>query len=273
MLKFNVIIPTFKNDLKQNSLYFTLRSILAQTVLPNEIFVVDNDGSTSERKKLQDNFGDTIYILDGSKKRMNISYARNLAAYRSECDFLLFIDDDIVLGSINIFELLAKQMQYLDFYCGANRYWSKLHWHDQINKEYSIYHILNILKSTSFLPYSIDRDSGKTSYHHRSFIGNFGCINLKVFKELGGFDENFESWTYQDTDLMMRLANANKEYQLMANDGINIYHLSHGVEKHESRIRNKALFERKKKKLGINFHLNHFFGDFDSNFYSIISFL
>jgi len=267
----DVVIATSGNLNKNYSLYYVVRSILSQTIRPNKVYIVFNDDSISIKGQLKKDFGDLIEILDGSKKKSNISFARNLGADISEADLVLFMDDDMVVGDTDVFERIIQRMEYLDFYCGASRFWSKLEWFDQLQKNYSINHILNILRATSLLPKSIDRLSGKLTYHHRSFIGNFGCVKKDVFTNVGGFDEKYYGWSYQDTDLMMKFVVNNMNYQIMADNLIKVYHLSHGVKKGASKDRNKILFEENQRKLRVKFHLNNFFGDFDDNYYSIIT--
>jgi hypothetical protein len=70
---------------------------------------------------------------------------------------------------------------------------------------------------------------------------------------------------------MMRLCTNNFSYQLMTNEDIFIYHLSHNVDKSSRLLLNKDLYEKKTDELGIKFHLNHFFGIFDDDEYDVIT--
>ncbi|KAB8151420.1 glycosyltransferase [Kordia sp. TARA_039_SRF] len=269
----DVVITTSQNYNKNYSLYFTLRSILSQTLLPNKIFVIENDNSTKMKRMLDSDFGNFINFIDASSNVENISYCRNLGASISCSDLILFMDDDVVIGDSDAIEKIVDRMRFLDFYCGALRFWSQINWYNQLKKTYSINHVNNILKSTSILPKSIDRTTGTFNYHNYTFIGNFGCVRKDVFLEVNGFDENFKGWSYQDTDLMMRLTYARKEYQLMADKGLKVYHLSHPVNKKATRESNLILYEKKQKEIGIKFHLNHFFADFNDDKYALFSHL
>jgi GT2 family glycosyltransferase len=201
----------------------------------------------------------------------NISYARNLGAKQGNAELILFIDDDVVVGRNHFFELIIARMRNLDFSCGARRYWTRTDWSSYLEKTYSITHIQNILHYKTYLPKSVERITGNPSFHEFSFIGHFGAIKRSVFEKVNGFDELFKEWSYQDTDLMMRLCADGFQYGLLHYDEISVYHLSHGVDKFAFQEINKNLFLEKQAQLGINFRLNHFFGIFDDDSYSILS--
>lgn len=271
-MSFDVIIPTCSNiSNKHFSLYFTIRSLLNQSLQPQNVIVVENLNYHETRFEIEKEFGKLVSVIDGTAKVNNISYSRNLGARFANSDLLIFMDDDVVLGYHTHFEKIVKNMNGLDFYCGAFRYWTKTDWPHYLDRFFPIAHIRHILRHKSFLPKSVDRLTGEPNFHEYSFIGHFGAIRRQCFSEVGGFDERFLSWSYQDTDLMMRLCHANFIYDLMCNDDIFIYHLSHAVDKSASRETNKALYDENQKNLGVNFHLNHFFGIFDDDNYAILT--
>jgi len=268
----DIVIATADNiSTKNSSIYYTVRSILTQEYPPKQIFVSANSEYEDMKSFLKENFGDFVITIDAGAKSHNISFARNLGAKHCTSDIIVFIDDDVVIGKDEVFSQISYKMQFQDFYCGAKRHWAHPYWDKYLDKTYSLNHIRSILAVRSFLPVSIDRFSGRQYFHDFSFIGNFGAIRREVFLEVGEFDEVYEGWTYQDNDLMMRLCARDFRYQLMASDSIFVYHLSHNVDKSASVMRNKEIYEKKLKSLGINFHLNHFFGVFDDDGYAVIS--
>lgn len=271
-MNFDVVIPTANNIAsKKFSLYFTIRSILAQSIQPKQIIVVENLDIDATRQILNKEFGDLIIVIDGTHKSENISYARNLGASYCNNEVILFMDDDVIIGKNDIFKIVIENMEHIDFYCGAKRFWTNTEWDKIIDKSYPMNHIQLILNAKSFLPKSIDRYSGKQSFHEYSYIGHFGAIKRSTFTIMKGFDENFQSWSHQDTDLMMRLCVEKCHFRLMNSDGIFIYHLSHAADKSKSKERNKDLFDSKQNELGVKFNVNHFFGNFDDDSYSILS--
>lgn len=271
-MSIDIVIPTCNNYLTKNySLYYTIRSILSQSTLPDNIFVVENETYDETRSIVEKDFGRLVVVLDGTSKKKNISFARNYGANQGNSDLILFIDDDVIIGRNHFLELTVARMKNIDFACGAKRFWTRTDWYQYLNKSYSIHHIQNILKYKTYLPKSIERLSGNPSFHEFTFIGNFGIIKREVFDVVGRFDEGYKEWLYQDTDLMMRLCTEGYQYDLLENDQISVYHLAHGADKIKYQEINKELFLKKQEDLGIAFRLNHFFGIFDDDSYSILS--
>lgn len=264
-MSISIIIPTSKNvETSHSSIYYTIRSILAQNTQPESIVVVENCRNTGVIDFLHYHFGKLVKVIPNDGRENNISYARNKGVTYSQGEILLFIDDDVIIGNNDFLRQIESKMCYEDFSCGAYRYWSEISWYKYISKDYSINHIHRILKARSFKPISIERNSGNRNFQDFSFIGNFGAIKKSVFCKIGGFDEQYKGWTYQDTDLMMRLCEKEFSYQLMMYDNIYVYHLSHPVDKSHFISNNRELFNNKQRLMKVEFHLDHFFGIFNS---------
>jgi glycosyltransferase involved in cell wall biosynthesis len=271
-MEIDVVIPTYNNNkLKKFSLYFTIRSILAQSVQPRNIIIVENCNLSETKKIIHNEFGKLVNIIDGTLIPENISFARNLGVKHGYSELIIFIDDDVVIGRNDTFEKIIKKMKFLDFYCAAERYWTYPDWNTYLERSFLINHIQHILYQKSFLPKSVDRSTGEQSFHEFTYIGHFGAIRRDVFEKNNGYDENYCGWSYQDTDLMMRLCADRYNFELMYLDNISVYHLAHAVDKSHYININKDLYLKKQKKLGIEFHLNHFFGIFNDDEYSILS--
>src|SRR6185437_15188636 len=191
----DIVIPTTDNFLKKNfSIYFTVRSILSQSVQPKSILIVENGIDKNDTAtKLISEFGKMITIIDGTRMPNNISYARNLGAQHGNSDVVLFIDDDVLIARNDTLEKIAKKMMETDFYCGAHRYWTNTVWQQLLKKSFSINHMQRILTFKSYLPKSVERISGNQSFHEYSFIGHFGAVKRTIFAEIRGFDEEYIS--------------------------------------------------------------------------------
>lgn len=271
-MSIDVVIPACNNyETKNFSLYYTIRSVLSQSLQPKSINVVENQNYESAKESIEKEFGKLVNVIDGTANPKNISYARNIGAKAGNSDLIVFIDDDVVISKNFHLETVAAIMRNYDFSCGAARYWTRTDWSSYLDKSYSISHIQNILRYKTYLPRSIERLTGNPSYHEFSFIGHFGAIKRNVFEQVNGFDENYKEWSYQDTDLMMRLCMQGFQYAILRHEDIAIYHLSHGVDKIAYQDINKQIFLKKQQEAGINFHLNHFFGIFDDDGYAILS--
>lgn len=271
-MSIDVVIPTCNNlETKNSSIFYTIKSVLSQSVQPRKINIVENANFEPTKIYIEEEFGKLVNVIDGTAKSKNISFARNIGAKNGNAELIVFIDDDVVLARNHYFETLILRMRQVDFCCGAARYWTRTDWKSYLDKSYHISHIQNILRYKTYLPSSIERVTGNPSYHEFSFIGNFGTIKRKVFEKVRGFDENYKEWSYQDTDLMMRLCMEGFHYFILSHENISVYHLSHGVDKSTYLEHNKKLFQSKQKEIGLDFHLNHFFGIFDDDNYPILS--
>ncbi len=267
----DVVIPTGKNIAVSNySICYTIKSILSQNYKVNNIFIVENSYNSDTKRVLEDTFGDFVQVLNGLSKTPNISYARNIGAQAGSSDIILFMDDDVVIGRNNFLTEIMGIISDRDFCCGALRYWTSIDWDKYLSLDYQMSHNLQILKEKSFLPYSIDRNSGRRTSHNYSYIGNFGAIKRSVFEENNGFDEEYKGWLFQDTDLMMRLCANRHSYEILSSYDIYCYHLAHPANKETYRERNQNRYEDKQKEMGIIFSSSNFFGNFQTDDMSVV---
>jgi len=271
-MNIDIIIPTSKNIEKSHfSICYTIRSILAQSYQPHSIVVIENMPNTEAFTVLQSQFGNLVQVVNGLDKPTNISYARNLGVQKCDSDIILFMDDDVIIGRNNSFANIVEIMKHNDFCCGARRFWTTTEWHKYLSLNYQMNHNLQILKAKSFLPQSIERTTGNKNCSEFTYIGNFGAIKREVFNAVGGFDERYEGWLYQDTDIMMRLCFNNYTYEIMSYTDMFCYHLGHPADKQHYRKINKERYTRKQAELNIKFSNNNFFGRFDDETVAVIT--
>lgn len=102
-MKFSVVIPTYnrEKDLKE-----CLDSVLQQTILPNEILVID-DGelpvefiSSIKEKSENNNIKFIYYQKDHSKEKRGSSESRNLGISMAKYPIVFILDDDVMLNNI-----------------------------------------------------------------------------------------------------------------------------------------------------------------------------
>lgn len=266
MAGIDVVIPTGKNIYKSHySLIFTLRSVFSQTIQPTSITVVENAPNLGIKEEIMRYYGNSVSVIQGYDKSPNIAYARNKGASQGHEEIIIFLDDDVVLGYTDYFSRIQQIMTFNDFCCGAKRFWTPVKWFDSISLDYQFKHNLMILKDISYLPKSFDRSSGEKNCSEYSYIGNFGAVKRTVFNSIHGFDEEYEGWLYQDTDLMMRLVNEGYLYEILAYTNLFCYHLNHPAEKKKYLDVNRARFLEKMKSFNIDFNRRNFFGDFESS--------
>lgn len=103
MLKFSLIIPTYN---RPQQLADCIDSILKQTILPDEVVIVD-DGELSDRhyeKVCQEKGVHTIYV---KKDKPGLTASRNMGISLASGDIVFFLDDDVILFPDYIEQILA----------------------------------------------------------------------------------------------------------------------------------------------------------------------
>jgi GT2 family glycosyltransferase len=268
----DVVISTRDNIRTKNfSLFFAVRALLFQQPLSVNITIADNGSSDNTAKALRSAFGQKVGLIDTSTCSGNIGASRNLAASCGQAKYILFLDDDMILNGSDILHKSLDVASRVDFACGARRLWAPFNWAQLIRSDDPINKLLSTLRHTAFEPLTVNRLSGKNILDHRSYLANYGIISREVFLEVGGFDESYSGWGYQDTDLMYRLCLKGFSYEIFSNHEIEVFHLSHQVDKGTMYQVNRQRYLQKQQQEGRLFHINHFFEVYENDGYSLFS--
>jgi len=89
-LRISVVIPTYN---RAHTLLRALNSVLAQTRLPNEIFVID-DGSTDNTLGILKPFIEAKKVIYLKTPNRGVSHARNRGIARATGEWVAFLDSD-----------------------------------------------------------------------------------------------------------------------------------------------------------------------------------
>jgi GT2 family glycosyltransferase len=268
----DVVISTKDNvTRKQFSLFYALRALLHQGQQGLNITVADNGSSDNTASQLKDIFGQKLGVIDTSSCAGNIGASRNRAAACGTASSIVFLDDDMILNGPDTLARSLDVASKADFACGARRLWAPFNWPQLIRQDDPINKILSTLRHTAYEPLTMNRISGKNILDHRSYIANFGVVKREAFCAVGGFDEEYDGWGYGDTDLMYRLCLQKYEYALFSNAGIEVFHLSHTVDKGTQYHENRERFLSKQRQEGRFFNINHFFEIYENDGYSLFS--
>lgn len=195
MQKLSVIIPTRNRD---KLLRKTLVSLANQTFINNFEVIICNDGGRLDTKNVAEDFKSQLnikYYRLEDEGSFSCASARNYGAERSRADFLLFLDDDILLPC----NAIEKMYQWLiKFHHRKNKYYvtpkSRLFVHDKFPEE--------IIKSDfkKISKYHID------NYRSGVTLSCAGLIYRKLFEKIYGFDEIlFKGLQLSDIDAIKRL--------------------------------------------------------------------
>jgi len=217
------------------ALELTLRSVTAQTRVPDEILVAD-DGSDAETahmiKKVLGSGSVPWCHVRHADQGVRQSRIKNLAVRHSRSDYLIFVDHDVVLHPNFVRDHLSMAENRL-FLQGKRVLLPRAE--TERIMERGIFHApnpwmkgLSNRKNTFRLPW-IGRRLSRPKRFERTLRG----CNLSLFREdflqVDGFDEVFDgSWGREDSDFCYRLFHAGVQVKTLWFMAVQ-YHLFHGV--------------------------------------------
>jgi glycosyltransferase involved in cell wall biosynthesis len=204
-LTISVIIPTYN---RENDLKYAVNSVLAQTVLPKEIIIV-NDGERLAIFEELSNSSALIKVLHNETKS-GANYSRNRGAQLACGDILMFLDDDDTW----LPEKIEVQSKILEFEKEIGLVYSGklvVYDYDKSRVQYKITCSQSGMLYPKILEYNI--------------IGTTSSVAIRssAFFEAGGFDESLPAM--QDYDLWIRVCRKS----LVKADGA--YHVNYTVNK------------------------------------------
>lgn len=240
MMKASVIITTYNWP---EALRLTLRSVVQQSLLPEELIVAD-DGSNSKTVQVVRDALKAIGIkwrhVWHERRGVRQSRVKNLAARYSSADYLIFIDQDVVLHP----EFVADHLSVAErgaFLQGKRVLLSDRHTTDVLKK--------GIFEPPSFWMRGLDNRKnavrlpsvGRVLARAKPFETSLRGCNLSMhrldFLEVDGFDETFDgSWGREDSDICYRLFHAGVRVKNLWFIALQ-YHLCHAVTKNWEKMR------------------------------------
>jgi glycosyltransferase involved in cell wall biosynthesis len=224
------------------------KSVLKQYLKPDEIIIAD-DGSTADTKSLIDSFCKQTEIpikhIWQEDNGFRLSRIRNLAIKNTTCEYLVFIDGDIILHPkfLKSHKKFSKQNQLI---VGSRVLLSN----SKTQKAFKN----NSIKIT---PFSLGIKNRINAIHcdllaqlfskmNPSYLNVRGC-NMSFWKrdllEVNGFDEQFEGWGREDSDIVLRMLNAGKK-KLKLKFGAIQYHLFHKIFSRQTLQKNEKILHR-----------------------------
>lgn len=181
---FSVVIPTCD---RPKYLERSISSVLAQTLKPNEIIVVDNGTQPVDPLGLPKKVR-----LISAEPRIGVAAARNLGVVSSLSKWIAFLDDDDQWNQSYLAEM-ARSVALnpsIHFFAGA------------------------MSEMSSSVPMATKNDSIPKSAkqllrRNPGFVGSNLVVSKDAFMSLGGFDPNLRA--AEDTDLAIRIMKAGLE--------------------------------------------------------------
>lgn len=244
-----LIVTTYN---RPDALFLVLKSVAEQGTFPDEVIIAD-DGSRQETREIIDDANATylkgcvrhVWHEDAGFRAAKI---RNEAIRITSCDYLIFIDGDVVLDNDFVADHLrfAKKGRFLQ---GSRVLFSKKYTELVLGgvKKCSRGDCLRFVHSSNLkngfrLPW-ISRLLPASKW---SVKGARTC-NFSVYREdivrVGGFEEAFIGWGREDTELSLRLINSGLKRKKLRFCAIQ-FHLWHFQEDRNAlKQNNKLLFD------------------------------
>jgi glycosyltransferase involved in cell wall biosynthesis len=170
--------------------------MLAQTFRDFELIIAD-DGSPDDTKQVVENFAQTAwfpvrYFRQENKGR---SAARNLGLKNSQAEFIVFIDDHIVLDN----EFLIEHIKVHEQQATSNaKSLAAVRGRSVLIEE-----PIEVVPVSELAPLVIDKQRIQDPFY--TFITNNISVRRRVIEEVGGFDEDFKNYGFQDSELGYRI--------------------------------------------------------------------
>lgn len=168
------------------------------------IFIVDYGSKEDigvQIKSICDEEGYEYYYANTRDRLFNLSHARNIAILNSKADYLIYEDIDLV-SHVNFYVWINQQIQSMLI----DRNWPFLVIPvAYISEEYSetLYNKVSTNIYDSILSEIYDSES-KIIEFYAAASSHIVC-SRKISKLIGGFDESFEGWGFEDSDFEVRL--------------------------------------------------------------------
>ena len=252
----SVIVPTFFNaGLKQRSLTFLLAGIeCSQNV--REVILVSSDGEHS-------NFADLLPLLYGRNLRVaqaephNRSQSRNNGARLATGDYLLFLDDDMLLKNWHLADVIVSELIERRFDCALFPPRNYLRF-PALYDRYCLEDLIISWRAERCAENPFFFDPLKQGTTHDlpllfCYPGCFTMIRRDAFEALGGFDESYLGWGFEDADFGLRAMQQLAVLNLFRKSEP-LLHIDHPVspyKSHEFRT-NYVRFHRDSLRLNMN---------------------
>ncbi|MGH8500266.1 MAG: glycosyltransferase family 2 protein [Methylococcales bacterium] len=217
MTLISLIVTTYN---RPDALRACLNSLNAQSDPDFEILIADDGSGQSTREailrfKAENNLAREIKHIYQEDRGFRAGTIRNKAVARSSGDYIVFIDGDCLVFP-NFITMHRKLAEPGYFVAGNRILLSRKYTEGVLAKEIPLYRKsfifffglfltgkINRCTSLVRLPLGFLRLLNKTQWKKAKSC-NFG-VWRKDFTAVNGFDETFEGWGYEDSDLAIRL--------------------------------------------------------------------
>jgi len=249
MLKTSVIIPTFN---RPAGLINCIQSILAQSKKPDEVIIIDD--SALPAPALQKECTERgIYYLYIKKEKPGLTESRNVGAKVAQGDIIFYFDDDVILSSEYIEEVLKvyEEDQEKSF-GGVEGVMSNITSLTAFQHLRKIFHMIFLtvgLKEGKVLPSGFVTDFGTKGVPLKKvqevdfFHGCAMSFRKEIFQEFSFDEKKYQGYGLgKDQDFSYRVS---KKYKLIVTPRARVWHLeSEKMRPYQERIGRNLMIHR-----------------------------
>lgn len=267
-VKTSLIITTYNWP---QALSVVLDTVAKQSELPHEVVIAD-DGSKNPTKKIiehyQKDFPVPLIHAWHPDQGYQAARIRNKAVMQASGDYLVFLDGDCLLRADYIaqHQRLAKAKHFIS---GNRVLLSQTYTEKVLSQRIGVTDLkpfefrsedINRRWSLLPIPMGLLRRTKQTRWK-----GVKACnmsMFTKDFIEANGFEERFEGWGYEDSDLIVRLLN-NGVHRISGRFAVTVIHLWHNTHKSQEeegnwkRLQETITAQRRRATLGVNQYQTH----------------
>jgi glycosyltransferase involved in cell wall biosynthesis len=200
---FSVIIPTYN---RKEALERTLGSILSLNIRSEFEIIIVNDYPEFKLSGFEDK---RISVIN-NVRNLGRSASRNAGADAAKGNYLFFIDDDIEVKE----DVFSRHIEKLD--SGYDAVFSNVK-NVRTDRSYSV---LNEYLNTR----GANKKGFENNFKSNYFTSAFCSIKRDFFKRIGGFDEKFEGYGWEDPELGLRIEANSGQIGFVKTGGLIHYH-------------------------------------------------
>jgi glycosyltransferase involved in cell wall biosynthesis len=238
MLKSSLIISTYNDPKKLN---LVLEHLNLGLQLPHEIIIAD-DGSSKETKDVLNYWGSKLNLRHLWHEDLGFRKCKilNECLKEAQSDYIIFLDGDCLPHKFFIKDhlTLAKEGFFVQ---GRRCFIPEIHVPQIVAKKTTIKQLFFQLKLKGY--FKSVRLPMPIAFVNKKQRGLIGC-NWSAWHEdlikTNGFDEEFEGWGYEDSEICTRLYNNGISRRFIYGRAI-VYHMNHPIK---DRSNSSAAFRR-----------------------------
>ena len=227
------------------ALYLCLDSVMQQSVMPSEILIADDGSGISTRdvvRHFQNISPVPVHHIWHEDRGFRVAAIRNKAIAASSGDYVIHVDGDLILqrNFIQDHILFAREGCYVS---GSRGIITEMLTQKVLSGEITSLSALTkgVRNSNNAMRIPIIsilyRVLGPTRSPRSCNLGVWRRDLVRV----NGFDEGFEGWGYEDTELGLRLNNKGVHQRCMKFRGI-VFHLHHKISSRDNKEKNEQRY-------------------------------